>query len=263
MMRPRATSEPRTFSRYSCESMPISSWMRTAGITIPRSPAIWRRIMLTRRSRAPLELSSTSGTRPKPTASSSASTESRCIASSELRAPAGQRGGRGGRSEGRVGVLVAGEAVAHGPADRAEDAGDHQEGQLRQAGDEREQADRGGRDERRLALAQDLPGDVAAEVLAGVRARHDDAGRDRDQQRGDLRGEAVADGQQRELVGRFGEGHVALEHPDDDAADEVDRGDDHRGHRVAFDELRGAVHRPVEVGFLGDLDRAACEPARR
>ncbi len=41
--------------------------------------------------------------------------------------------------------------------------------------------------------------------------------------------------------------------PDDDPADEVDRGDDQRRHRVAFDELRGAVHRAVEVGLAPDL----------
>ena len=40
---------------------------------------------------------------------------------------------------------------------------------------------------------------------------------------------------------------------DDDAADEVDRRDDDRGDRVALDELRGAVHRAVEVGLLGDV----------
>ncbi len=44
MIRARATSEPRTLSTYSWDSRPSSSWMRTAGITIPSSPAIWRRI---------------------------------------------------------------------------------------------------------------------------------------------------------------------------------------------------------------------------
>ena len=152
--------------------------------------------------------------------------------------------------------LIARQPVAHAPTDRGEDPGDRQEWQLGQAGDEREQTDRGRRDERRFALAQDLRGDVAAEVFVGGRAGDDDAGGHRDQQRGNLRGEAVADRQQRELVGGFGEGETVLGHADDDAADEVDRGDDDRGHRVAFDELRGAVHRAVEVGFLGDL-RAA------
>ncbi len=124
----------------------------------------------------------------------------------------------GGERERRLGgVLLARQAVAHGPADRAEDRGDREERQLRQAGDEREQPDHGGGDERRFALAQDLRGDVGAEVFLGGGAGDDDAGGDGDQQRGDLGGEAVADGQQRELVGRFGEGQAVLGHADDDA----------------------------------------------
>ncbi len=103
---------------------------------------------------------------------------------------------------------------------------------------------------------QDLGGDVGAEVFVGGGAGDDDAGGDGDQERGDLRGEAVADGQQRELVGGFGEGEPALGDADHDPPDEVDRGDDQRGHGVALDELGGAVHRAVEVGFLGDLGAA-------
>ncbi len=72
------------------------------------------------------------------------------------------------RAPGRClgGVLLAGEPVAHRPADRAEDRGDREERQLGQAGDEREQPDHGGRDERRFALAQDLRGDVASRGLS-------------------------------------------------------------------------------------------------
>ena len=55
----------------------------------------------------------------------------------------------------------------------------------------------------------------------------------------------------------FGEREVVLEHPHDDAPQEVDRGDDHSGHGIALDELRGAVHRAVEVGFAGDLRPSA------
>ncbi len=69
--------------------------------------------------------------------------------------------------------------------------------------------------------------------------------------------EAVADRQQRVLVGGFAEAEVALEHADDDPADEVDGGDDHGRHGVAFDELRGTVHGAVEVRLPGDLG-AAC-----
>ena len=95
--------------------------------------------------------------------------------------------------------------------------------------------------------------------LVGRRAGDEDAGGDGDQQRGDLRAQAVADRQQREVLGGLAERHAHLHDADDDAADEVDAGDEDAGHRVALDELRGAVHRAVEVGLLGDL-RAA--PAR-
>ena len=128
------------------------------------------------------------------------------------------------------------------------------------AGDEREGADDRAGDERRLALVEDLAGDVGAEVLLGGGARDDDAGRDGDQQRGDLRAEAVADRQQREVLGGLAERQALLHDADDDAADEVDQRDQDAGHRVALDELRGAVHRAVEVGLVGDLRRGACAP---
>ena len=125
-------------------------------------------------------------------------------------AAGGQRRGRRGRLQ--RGVLLAGMPLRTLQPIAPKIAADEQERQLRQARDEREQADRAGGDQRRLALAQDLVGDVAAEVAVGGRARDDDAGRDRDQQRRDLRGETVADGQQRELVRGFAEGEVVLEH---------------------------------------------------
>ena len=87
-------------------------------------------------------------------------------------------------------------------------------------------------------------------------AGDEDAGGDRDQQRRDLRAEAVADRQQREVVAGLGERHALLDDADDDAAEQVDAGDQDAGHRVALDELRRTVHRAVEVGLLGDL-RAA------
>ncbi len=40
MIRPLVTSEPRTLTTYSCDSIPSSSWMRTGGMTMPSSPAI-------------------------------------------------------------------------------------------------------------------------------------------------------------------------------------------------------------------------------
>ncbi len=53
MMPPRATSVPRTRMTYSCESSATSSRMRTGGMTMPSSEAIWRRIVPTRCSSVP------------------------------------------------------------------------------------------------------------------------------------------------------------------------------------------------------------------
>jgi hypothetical protein len=198
-------------------------------MTMPSSAAIWRRIVFTRASRVPpvprCGSSWTSGTRPKPIASSSGSSASASSAASR-------------------GV---------GPADREEQPADEDERHLRQPGDQRERHHHRAGHHRGLALVEDLVGDVGAEVLLRGRARHEDAGGDGDHQRGDLRAEAVADRQQRELVGGLAEREALLHGADDDAADEVDQRDQDAGHRVALDELRGAVHRAVEVGLLGDL----------
>ncbi len=82
MSRERATSEPRTLMTYSCESSAMSSWMRTGEMTIPSSPAIWRRTTPTRASSDPPAALSASGTRPKPIASSSGSIASAPTAAS-------------------------------------------------------------------------------------------------------------------------------------------------------------------------------------
>ena len=50
---------------------------------------------------------------------------------------------------------------------------------------------------------EDLPGDRRSRALAAGRARDDDAGRRRDQERRDLRGDAVADGQELEGLERL------------------------------------------------------------
>ena len=51
-------------------------------------------------------------------------------------------------------------------------------------------------------------------------AAHDEAGGGRDDQRRDLRDQAVADREQRVGLRGRGDGHVVLEHADEQAADE-------------------------------------------
>ena len=107
-------------------------------------------------------------------------------------------------------------------------------------------------------LAAHLAEEVGAEVLVvGGGPGDDEAGRDGQQQGGDLRDEAVAHAQQAVGVGGVGDRQVALGDADGEAADEVDGGDDDGGDGVAPDELGGPVHGPVEVGLVGDLLAAA------
>ena len=101
--------------------------------------------------------------------------------------------------------------------------------------------------------------DLLAGVLALADAAHDEARGGRDDQRRNLRDQAVADGEQHVVVGGGGERQVVLEDADREAADDVDEQDQDAGDRVAAHELRRAVHRAVEVRLLGDLGAA---PAR-
>ena len=79
----------------------------------------------------------------------------------------------------------------------------------------------------RSVLAGELLADVAAEVVGAGGPGDDEARRDRDQQRGDLRHQAVADGQQAVGVDRVADGLVPRwSTPMSEAADEVDSGDD-------------------------------------
>ena len=91
--------------------------------------------------------------------------------------------------------------------------------------------------------------DVGAHVAVVDRAGHDQAGRDREQQRRDLGDQAVADRQQAVGRDRLADRHAHLADADREAADQVDQRDDDRGDRVALDELRRTVHRAVEVGL--------------
>jgi hypothetical protein len=64
-----------------------------------------------------------------------------------------------------------------------------------------------------------------------------------------------ADAQEREALHRFLRGKPHLHDADDEAADQVDAGDEDARHGVAAHELARAVHRSVKIGLA--LDRAA------
>ena len=109
--------------------------------------------------------------------------------------------------------------------------------------------------------------ELAEDGLLGRAARaalrNQQAGGERDDQRRDLRDEAVADGQLGEDVGGGRGRHVVARHADDDAAEDVDGGDDEAGDGVAAHELRGAVHRAEEGALLLQLAAAARSPPCR
>ena len=87
------------------------------------------------------------------------------------------------------------------------------------------------------------------------------AGGDRDDQRRDLRDQAVADGQQGVGVRRLRRSVRPCWHDaDDDAADDVDEGDEQAGDGVAAHELRGTVHGAEEGAFVLELLAALRAP---
>jgi hypothetical protein len=80
--------------------------------------------------------------------------------------------------------------------------------------------------------------------------RHQQTGGGRDDQRRDLRDQAIADGQQRVGARGFRERQPLLGDADDHAADDVDEHHQQAGDGVAADELRGAVHGAEEAAFV-------------
>ena len=257
---PRATSVPRTRMTYSCESRPTSSRMRTGGMTMPSSEAIWRRIVPTR---AQQRAAAPAGRRAGPGRSRSPARAGRARARRARRRAA--RGSSPGRAPRRPRRLVGLPPARRGsgllrsdqPTAKNSAADDEERdlGQRRGRARTRMITDAG--DERRLALVEDLAGDrrcrgpsrsaervtrmpVATEISSAGICAH--------------RPSPTVSSEK--CVAGLAERHALLDDADDDAAEQVDAGDQDAGHRVALDELRGTVHRAVEVGLLGDLGAA-------
>ncbi len=130
---------------------------------------------------------------------------------------------------------------------------------MRHAGHEPEHRENRRGDHQRLGLAEELRQELRAGGFALADARHDETGSRRDHQRGNLRHQAVADGEQHVVVRGLRERQVVLQHADGEPAEDVDEEDQDPGDGVAAHELRRAVHRAVEVGLGCDLQAA---PAR-
>ena len=151
------------------------------------------------------------------------------------------------------GALVA-LLVAHEDSDGHERPTDQQERDVRQAGNEPQSDQHAAADEERPRAREQLARDVVAEVVLAGCTGDDDAGRGRDQERGNLRSEPVADRQQRERRNRLRELHALLHDADGDAGEKVDDDDDDAGDRIAAHELRRTVHGAIEVRLVLDLE---------
>ena len=170
----------------------------------------------------------------------------------------GLGGGHGGgvhrRTVGIEGRGLAGD-LGEVPCGVARSAGEGEEWQHRHARQQREQNHHARRHAERLRVV----GELLAERLVGralhARLRDEDTGRRRDDEGRNLAGEAVTDGEQRVGLRGGTEGHALLGHADDDAADDVDEGDEQRGDGVSAHEFRGTVHGTEEGGFF--LQRGA------
>ena len=117
-------------------------------------------------------------------------------------------------------------------------------------GSSRQHQHHAGRHAERLRIAGELLHQRLVGGAADAGLGDQQAGRGGDDQRRDLRDQAVADGQQRVGVRGFGEAEALLGDADDDAADDVDEDDQQAGDGVAAHEFRGAVHGAEEAAFV-------------
>ena len=163
----------------------------------------------------------------------------------------GRQGGKGGLGGG-LGCLGAVAAIG----EEGEGAGAAGQRQERNHGNSRQQRHHH-HDERRHAERLGVAGELAEQGAVGgavdTGLGHQEAGGGGDNEGGDLRYQAVADGQQRVHVSGFGDRQAVLADADDHAADDIDEGDQQAGDGIAAHELAGAVHGAKEGRFVLQL----------
>ena len=154
----------------------------------------------------------------------------------------GGAGRRPGRYSGRCGA-----PAAQLEGERRQPRRQRQQHVPREARQEPQHRQRRRSDPVRPVLLRELANHLGAQGGPFRAARDDHAGRGGDEQRRQLRDQAVADGQGD--VGVDGDPpRLAVDRgADDEAAGDVDRRDEDADPHVAGDELAGAVHRAVEV----------------
>ena len=159
-----------------------------------------------------------------------------------------RRGRRGGRRGGRR--LLGGALLAERDMRRRRTRPPSQKHHVRHAGNDAEQRQDPAGHAERARLAEDLRHDLLAHVVRPGDAGHQNGDRDGEQQRRNLRHQAVADREQGVGAARVRQRHSVLRGADDGAAEQIDEDDENAGDRVAAHELAGAVHGAVEVRFF-------------
>ncbi len=117
-------------------------------------------------------------------------------------------------------------------------------GQPRYQADQREHASEYVKNER---LAEHLARYILPKAVLGGRARHDNARRGGDEQRGYLCAQSVAYRREQIYVHHFVKVHTPAEQPHKYAANQIDERDDNSHDSVALDEFGRAVHRAVKI----------------
>ena len=158
---------------------------------------------------------------------------------------------RASLGRGALGALVDDEG------ERAGAAAERQERQHRNAGQQRHHQHHRARHAERLGIAGELLEQRLVGGAGDAGLGDQQAGGGRDDQRRDLRDQAVADGEQRVGARGFGEAQALLRDADDHAADDVDEHHQQAGDGVAAHEFRGAVHGAEEAAFVLELLAAA------
>ena len=143
------------------------------------------------------------------------------------------------------------------PCDKAAECRKGKERNARQPRHNREEEEHARENHKDTRVAEELLDEITAEIPLCRRARDDDTGRRRDEERGDLCDESLTDSQQRIGLECLCCIHIALEHPNDKTAADVDHHDDNGGDGIALDKLRCTVHCAEEVRLALHLLTAA------
>ena len=139
------------------------------------------------------------------------------------------------------------------PGAEGQKTAEDDEGHERQARHEGQDEHQHRRDGKRTGITAQLIDDRLVGGAGGAAARDEKAGGERDDERRHLCDETVADRELDEDVGRFADRHAVAEIADDDAAEDVDAGDEQAGDGIAAHEFRRTVHRTEEGAFLLEL----------